>query len=497
MRKDRMSFLIVFMTILLTGRNLLAQPYTFYTKGFGENFDNVYRLDLSNGSSEMWADSIPNCQGLTVDQTDQWVYINYGQRGAYMMIVNANNPSKVFYPLVERTDVRGFAGIIYVPQANKFYVTWLMPDTLRGGEISETTIFDAATFKNLGNIDFGFSYSDQVSPDGRYIYQYANDSLGRMDLYTFSTATNSVVSKTPMINVGPATPDKAVEAGVYNRLLLGWAHPNDHSAENAFYSVYDIETQSNLPSINFPLICDAYLSADGNNIILNRWEWIDTTANTGQRYFPGTVYVFNANTGQLTQRLSLPPNGKILVIDSSPKMFYYYNGSTNQAIAVSDTVVTPTNALIDTLISLKHQAAANGWLRDDRNRGHDIDEMMRGNEWYNEMEGRKFRSWEVGKDWQFDHDWNEGIVEVLDRRLDMAKRALDRGDSVMARRNLEILVLEVELLNNLSTRLVKRGEEPVITSQGYLSLKFNAEYVIDRLPERSDKEHGGGRRDKR
>ena len=95
---------------------------------------------------------------------------------------------------------------------------------------------------------------------------------------------------------------------------------------------------------------------------------------------------------------------------------------------------------------------------------------------------------EVGKDWEFDHDWNNGIVEELDKRLETAKLALDRGDSVMARRNLEIFVMEVELPNKLSTKLVNRGEEPKLTNDGYLSPKFNAEYVIDRLPERVGKQ---------
>ena len=213
------------------------------------------------------------------------------------------------------------------------------------------------------------------------------------------------------------------------------------------------------------------------------------TTEVGGEYFTGIVYVFDASTGELMQRLTLPPNGKILIFDNYPKMLYYYNDSTNQAVAVSDTAVTPTSILIDTLISLKHQAVANGWLRDDRGRGHDIDGMMRGNEWYKEGAFEKYGKWGPDRNWDFDHDWNNGIVEVLDRRLDMAKRPLDRGDSVMARRDLEIFVMEVELLNNLSTKLVKREQEPVLTSDGYLSLKFNAEYVIDRLPERYGRDH--------
>ena len=415
------SFASLFVLLLVPVAH--SQPYIFYASGSDWRSTDIYQLDLSTGDTTLFMPDVPNYQGLVVDPTDEWVYINYGQGGAYLIIASVTDTSKVYYPLINQTDVSGFAGVIYVPQANKFYVTWL-----KGDSGSETTIYDATTFKRLGDIDFGFSFSDMVSPDGRYIYQYASDSLGNAQLYTFSTSTNSLVSTKQMFDVGPSTPDKAIEAGVSNRLLLGWAHPGDHSMENSFFSVYDIATGSNLPSVNFPFICDASLSADGNYIILNRWGWIDTVGNTGQQYYPGTVYVFNANTGQLTQRLSLPPNGKILVIDSYPGTFYYYNDSTNQAIAVSDTTVMPVESLLDTLVSLKEQSVANG----------SID--------------------------------NQGIANSLDSKLDNARSRLEAGDSTAAKNMLNAFVNEVETQN---------GKH--LTQDAYLLLKFNAGYIIDRL----------------
>ena len=155
---------------------------------------------------------------------------------------------------------------------------------------------------------------------------------------------------------------------------------------------------------------------------------------------------------------------------------------------------------LDTLASYKHQCVALGWLRDDKSREHECEEMMKGGNWYRKEEVGKIGSWEADESWDFDHDWSNGIVGVLDKRLEKTKQALTRGDSVGARRDLQIFVMEVELVNRLGekeeTRSQKpeiRGQKPVMTSEAYALLKYNAEYLIDRLPER----HGRGEKEKR
>lgn len=160
----------------------------------------------------------------------------------------------------------------------------------------------------------------------------------------------------------------------------------------------------------------------------------------------------------------------------------------------TDLLNLPEAALLDTLISYKHQCVALGWLRDDKPRERECEETMRGKDWYMKEEGGKMRSWEVDESWDFDRDWNNGIIGVLDKRLEMAKKALMRGDSVGARRNLQIFVVEVELVNRLGEKQEDRGQKtevrgqkPVMTSEAYALLKYNAEYLIDRLPERQGK----------
>ncbi|HUI30329.1 MAG TPA: hypothetical protein VLX91_08930 [Candidatus Acidoferrales bacterium] len=138
---------------------------------------------------------------------------------------------------------------------------------------------------------------------------------------------------------------------------------------------------------------------------------------------------------------------------------------------------------LDTLISYKHQSVTLGWLKEDKTHKQDCDEIMNGRDWYKKGDFEKFGKWNPANDWDFDHDWNNGIVSVLDKRLGKARDDLAKKDSVKARRDLQIFVMEVELLNSLSKKLEDRKQNPIMTSKAYALLKYNAEYLIDKLPE--------------
>ncbi len=87
-------------------------------------------------------------------------------------------------------------------------------------------------------------------------------------------------------------------------------------------------------------------------------------------------------------------------------------------------------------------------------------------------------------------------MKVLDRRLEKARRVLMQNDSIRARKELETFVMEVELINDISGRMEKRDQRPVMTSEAYALLKYNAEYLIDRLPDRHGRVHKGDDRRK-
>ncbi|MGO9480775.1 MAG: hypothetical protein ACLP05_03195 [Candidatus Kryptoniota bacterium] len=145
---------------------------------------------------------------------------------------------------------------------------------------------------------------------------------------------------------------------------------------------------------------------------------------------------------------------------------------------------------IDTLISYKHQSVTLGWLTDNKACKPDCDNIMIGRDWFMQGDFQQYDKWSPDNSWNFDRDWNNGIVEVLDTRLDKAKIELSRKDSTDARQDLEIFVMEVEMLNDVNKKLEGGGQKSevgsqksIMTSEAYALLKYNAEYLIDRLPE--------------
>jgi nucleotide-binding universal stress UspA family protein len=113
---------------------------------------------------------------------------------------------------------------------------------------------------------------------------------------------------------------------------------------------------------------------------------------------------------------------------------------------------------IDTLLSYKHQAVSLGWLRDRKEDQKDED----------------------------DEEKEDGVVAKLDKRLEKARAELLKGDSIKARKELKKFVKKVEKLYKESDEEEGKNkpEKVVITSEGFALLKYNAEYLIDRLPKK-------------
>jgi hypothetical protein len=122
---------------------------------------------------------------------------------------------------------------------------------------------------------------------------------------------------------------------------------------------------------------------------------------------------------------------------------------------------------LDTLLSYTRQSDELGWLGKGRDNDCDDDERP-----------------------------SDGILKNIELRLQKAKRELTKGDSVEARKELEKLVQKVERIWKRSQEEERkhkgdrweRKENVIMTSEAYALLKYNTEYVIDRLPDKS--KHG-------
>jgi hypothetical protein len=138
----------------------------------------------------------------------------------------------------------------------------------------------------------------------------------------------------------------------------------------------------------------------------------------------------------------------------------------------------PFDALVflDTLLSYTRQSAELGWLGRDRDNDCDDDERP-----------------------------DDGVVRNIEKRLEIAKRFLERQDSVKARKELEKLVQKVERIWKRSQDEHKKQgrdkewkqDKSVMTSEAYALLKYNSEYLIDRLPQKEKPEKGKPKKERR
>ncbi|MBI3789235.1 MAG: hypothetical protein HY276_13400 [Ignavibacteriales bacterium] len=112
-------------------------------------------------------------------------------------------------------------------------------------------------------------------------------------------------------------------------------------------------------------------------------------------------------------------------------------------------------SFLDTLISYKRQSNVLGWL------------------------GSK-------KEDEKNEEKDDGELKELDKRLEETRKALVKGDSSKAQKELVEFVEKVEEIRKESEKAEenKKEHEVVMTSEAYALLKFNAEYLIDRLPKK-------------
>ena len=179
-------------------------------------------------------------------------------------------------------------------------------------------------------------------------------------------------------------------------------------------------------------------SKDGEIIFLNRWGWTAdqglvsswsvTGLKLGSSSLPTIGFAYFQGKGSIPKFPYTPPPAKIdtefVKLDGFPSN--YVRRETVVPGKLSDTFIQLN--FLDTLISYKHQALSLGWID------------------------------------------NEDIANSLDSKLDNTKKNLASGDNTAAKNILRAFIYEVEAQN---------GKQ--LTSEAYALLKYNAEYLINRL----------------
>lgn len=457
--RSQTKYSLALFIFLLLSSEAVSQPYYFYMQSGGDSLGNlsVYRFDFSTGANDVfWNKQLFRAAEASWDPAQTWLYVlpSYGQAS----VINIKQPS--IAGNLPDADIAGWVdGIFFVPQLERFYVTW------NDGGLRQTATFSDQDFTRTGAVENERGWGGILSSDGLQIYYVDTDSTSQTDiLYTFSCVSNSVVSTMPVAELGPPSAFTTIEDGRADKLLIRYYYPTVE-LRNQHYILYDLKTGSSGSAISFPWRGYARVAPDAQRVIIERVDF-DTTG-TGGEYWLGSIFVFDGATGQLMQSATFFPGGRIFLFDQFPQTLFYLNTVSFQSASAGTAAISSSISLIDSLIAMKHQAVDLGWLRSRRDDDCDEDEKP-----------------------------DVGIVKNLDNRLEKAKRELMKGDSVKSRNELEKFVAKVDRLRKRSETAEKknRPDGVILSEEGYLLLKTNAGYIVNRFPEREKPDKG---RDKR
>lgn len=434
---------------------LYAQPYYYYSKVIDEKGNSdIYRINLASGQNQLFLSDVGRVNDIRWNQDQTWLYVS--TKYDFRVIETA---SKLQHTLVLDERYDGLDGAIYVPQSNKLYVTWLKNDPKTGGGSSKGFIYDATNFSLIDSNGVGISFTSILSEDGDKYYDYGPDSTGgSQTVFCISLSSKFLISDIPFSQIGPNTDYKIISDGRRGRALFQYSIKP--VLEDLRYRTVDLESNKTEVDFPFPWRSEAKLSPDGKRIIVEE-VYFEKSPTEPNEYRPGSVFIFDAHTGKLMQKLSLPPEGKILLFDNYPDKLFYLTGTDGnfQSIQVSLNVVTPVATLIDTLIALTNQSYQQN-LIGDKNFARDL-------------------------------------TKTLDEaKKHLTKKHADTKDSVNCAKEVRKFQKKVNKVYEETIEKEKKHEhhkEKFVTIEGWKFLYYNAQYILDRLPalKKEDEEEEG------
>ena len=289
-------------------------------------------------------------------------------------------------------------------------------------------------------ITFTYEPSTKIDPiiqsyvikttEGNFLYRYriTNGSNAKQNLVEFSLHYDSSIlieSRTPETSWRNRGRKIRDYSDINNpKLVLSWVWRGDQGLESTWSIDSCIISSNGLPSIT-----NSYTRAVHHTLV---WpadqkdnSWIDINSELG--------------------RLEVYPINNVLRKTIGPKLV---PGQFDKII------------FLDTLLSYTRQSVQLGWLKSTRDDDCDDDEQP-----------------------------NDGVSKNIEKRIEKAKKELMKGDSVKARKELEKLVKKVGKIYKKSEEGEKKKKESEITmtSEAYALLKYNTEYLIERLPEKGRK----------
>jgi len=310
--------------LVISTLEVSAQPYYFYSELVSSNYNNIYRINLSNGEKDLFLEDVLNPLNFTWDNYQQWFFLS-NRFGISIFHPESQSVIEVIVPNSNYYTI-GVSSFV-IPSKNSLYFSWY--EEIDNIITEKTDLLNLESLQKIKECNASISEGSFTSLGEDFIYQFGKDSLNERFIDTYSIELDSIININYFFEIYN-NESLYFNDGANGKILFSFDE-TERSMETQKYIVYDIENDFLFPDISFPYRSYGYLSPNAEYVILQKALW-DTTKPSREN-FNGEVSLYKTSTGELVKDFALPPDGKILLFDNYPNdVFYLVNYETEPEV---------------------------------------------------------------------------------------------------------------------------------------------------------------------
>ncbi|MGA9119092.1 MAG: hypothetical protein WB699_06965, partial [Bacteroidota bacterium] len=321
-----------------------AQPYGFAAHP-RDSLTEIMRTDLLTKSTSHFLSVDSPFLTVFWNSSEDWVFQCDGN---YLIATSTQDTGNTITLGTNVESARLFPDIV---GTNRLILSMTLDSG--GVETGVVKVLDKSTLDPIDSFQNEALRANIIFPsvDQSRLYIGYEDSLST-DRYieAVDPTTHAIYWSRRLFDIGPPTSIKLIEDGKRGLALVGYNYPTAGNADN-HYLVYDPVSGLCSTPAAFPFrSTEALLSSDCTKIIVQRIDFDSSTV--GPPVKTGEVWVFDASSGVVREKLKFPAGGDVYVFVGDTASFFYHVNSTDAWIRgglrreaqIKAGIFLPTNA---------------------------------------------------------------------------------------------------------------------------------------------------------
>jgi hypothetical protein len=325
-----------------------AQPfkYTWDLMSFPEG--KIYRANLTTGEIDTIISSKGAYEHYILNPSQTRLFLNLRKTGIYRVV----DPEKPDLILKEFNTHGGtIIGVLDGPD-NKMYVSgWFAyyeGDTIgfSGSYIVDRNtlaIIDSTTDSEINLMQDGFHnrLRSFFSRDKSYLYTFVYNDKSGVYFDIASTREYRRIGRKQCGSLGGFVYGPSLGDARNGYAVISFER--DAGIAHKRYAICDVDSGTIKTIIPFASRANVYLTADTRHFLIEKANWNEASGTKEDK--PGTVYVYESQSGRIIQKFDLPPQGEILIFDNYPNMLYYYLPGEQRSINIDLSKLSTINSI--------------------------------------------------------------------------------------------------------------------------------------------------------